>query len=74
MDQSLFQSVLLRKSQLLNQTPISAEEPQINDPVFHLSSSLFSSGIEVECLIFWGSCQNMMNACSRLALKTCINF
>lgn len=77
MDQSLFffhESFLLRKSQLLNQTPISTVEPQVNDPVSHLGSSLFSSGIEGECLIFRGSCQNMMNASSRPALKTCINF
>lgn len=75
MDQSLSsQSFLLRKSQLLNQTPISAEEPQVNDPVSHLDSSLFSSGVEGECLIFRGSCQSMMNASSRLALKTYINF
>lgn len=71
-DQSLvFQRI--QKSQLLNQTSISAKEPQVNDPVPHLDSSLFSSGVVGECLIFTGSCQNMMNASSRLALKTCIN-
>ncbi len=74
MDQSLFAKLSSQKSLLLNQTPISAEEPQVNDPVSHLGSSLFSSGVVGECLIFRGSCQNMMNASTRLALKTCINF
>lgn len=74
MDQSLSQRFLQRKSQLRNQTPISAEEPKVNDPVSHLGTSLFSSGVEGECLIFSGSCQNMMNASTRPALKTCINF
>lgn len=44
MDQSpCFQRI--QRSQLLNQTPISAKEPQVNDPVPHLDSSLFSSGV-----------------------------
>lgn len=72
MDQSLF--FLLRNSQLLSQTPIPGDVPQVNDPVSHLDSSLFSSGIVGECLIFRGGCQSMMNASSTLALKTCINF
>lgn len=46
----------------------------VDDPVSHLDSSLFSSGIEGECLIFRGGCQSMMNASSTLALKLCINF
>lgn len=59
---------------MLNQTPIPVDAPQVNDPVSYLGSSLFSSGVVGECLIFRGGCQSMMNASSTLALKTYINF
>lgn len=59
---------------MLNQTPIPVDAPQVNDPVSHLGSSLFSSGVVGECLIFRGGCQGMMNAGGTLTLKTYINF
>lgn len=62
------------ESRQLSQTPISTDEPKVNDPVSQLSSSLFSSGISGECLISRGRCQNVMNGTGTPALKTCINF